>query len=104
MSKSGRTMTRRMHGVLFKFPGMITCNEFEDFILVYLEDELPPAKKRLFELHLKVCKSCRLYLAAYRRTLAATKALQKDYDALEETVPQDLIEAILATKDDKPPR
>ncbi|MEX0317542.1 MAG: anti-sigma factor [Ruegeria sp.] len=96
MNKSPRSLKRRMHGVMFRFPGMITCNEFEDFILAYLEDELPPVKKRVFELHLRVCRSCRLYLAAYERTLAATKASREDYNELEASVPEDLIAAILA--------
>ncbi|WP_170327628.1 anti-sigma factor family protein [Ruegeria arenilitoris] len=99
MKKAAQTLKRRMHGVMFRFPGMITCNEFEDFILAYLEDELPPARKRVFELHLRVCRSCRLYLAAYKRTLAAAKATRKDYDELEASVPEDLIAAILAAKD-----
>ncbi|MCI5047606.1 MAG: zf-HC2 domain-containing protein [Aquisalinus sp.] len=99
MKRTAQTLKRRMHGVMFKFPGMITCNEFEDFILAYLEDELPPTRKRVFELHLRVCKSCRLYLAAYKRTLAATKASRKDYDELEASVPEDLIAAILAAKE-----
>lgn len=98
MSKSMQALKRRMHGVLFKFPGMITCYEFEDFILAYLDDDLPPAKKHVFELHLRVCRSCRLYLVAYKKTLAATKALQEDIDGLEASVPEDLITAILAAK------
>lgn len=99
MKKPAQTLKRRMHGVLFKFPGMITCNEFEDFILAYLDEDLLPSKKRVFELHLRVCKSCRLYLDAYKKTLAATKTLQGEVDALEKSVPDDLIAAILAAKD-----
>ena len=98
MNRSMRALQRRMHGVIFKFPGMITCNEFEDFILAYLEGDLSTAKKRTFELHLKLCRSCRLYLATYKRTMAATDASREDYDTLEASVPEDLITAILAAK------
>lgn len=98
MSKPARSLKRRMHGIMFKFPGMITCDEFEDFILAYLEDDLPSAKKRVFELHLRVCKSCKQYLAAYTKTLSATKVLQDDFDELEALVSEDLIAAILAAR------
>ena len=87
---------RRIHGVLFKLPGMITCDAFEDFILAYLEDELTANQRRLFEVHLKVCKSCRRYLTDYRKALAATKSLAKEEKAALESVPEDLIAAVLA--------
>ncbi|MEH6524218.1 anti-sigma factor family protein [Sulfitobacter sp.] len=89
---------RRIQGVLFRLPGMITCEVFEDFILAYLEDELPASKRRLFETHLKVCKSCRRYLADYRKALAATAALLEEEKATLERVPEDLVAAILASR------
>jgi anti-sigma factor RsiW len=90
---------RRIQGVLFRLPGMITCEVFEDFILAYLEDELPASKRRLFETHLKVCKSCRRYLADYRKALAATAALlEEEEKATLERVPEDLVAAILASR------
>lgn len=89
---------RRVHGVLFKLPGMITCNEFEGFVLAYLNDELSPKQRRLFKVHLMVCSPCRKYLAAYRRTLNAT-AILKEEDVQElSNVPEDLVAAILATR------
>ena len=87
---------RRIQGVVFKLPGMITCSAFEDFILAYLEGELPAAQLHLFEVHLKVCSSCRRYLTDYRKTLAATKSLAKEEKAALENVPEDLIAAVLA--------
>jgi anti-sigma factor RsiW len=88
---------RRIQGVIFKLPGMITCEVFEGYILAYLDDELPASKRQLFEMHLKVCKSCRKYLADYRKALAATEALLEEETAALEKVPEDLIAAILAS-------
>ncbi|MEP5729502.1 MAG: zf-HC2 domain-containing protein [Sulfitobacter sp.] len=88
--------SRRIRGILFKLPGMITCEVFESFILAYLEDELSPDQRRVFERHLKVCRSCRQYLADYRMTLAATQSLSVDDKVALENVPEDLITAILA--------
>ncbi len=100
MSQTMQALKRRIHGIMFKLPGMITCDEFEGFILAYLEDDLPPAQKRVFEIHLKVCKSCRQYLAAYRRTLTAAAALGDDSEILNRSVPEDLVTAILKAREE----
>lgn len=90
---------RRLHGMFFKLPLMITCTEFETFILAYLEDDLPPRRKSVFEFHLKVCRECRDYLAAYRASLELAKgALGQDRDHLDDDVPEDLVKAVLAAR------
>ncbi|MEP1963663.1 anti-sigma factor family protein [Tateyamaria sp.] len=89
---------RRIQGVIFKLPGMITCEVFEGFIYAYLEGTLPAPQRRLFEIHLKVCRSCRRYLSDYRKTLAATNALAADNKTNLENVPEDLIAAIIAAR------
>lgn len=89
---------RRIQGVVFKLPGMITCDVFEDFILSYLEDTLPAPERRLFEIHLKVCRSCKRYLSDYRKTLDATQALAEEDKVALEKVPEDLIAAIIASR------
>ncbi len=86
--------------MLNHMPLMITCREFEDFILAYLEGELPGRQRFVFDLHLKVCRECRDYLAAYRRTVAVTKRAFDDDDApVPDAVPEDLIKAVLAARD-----
>lgn len=85
---------------LLKMPLMISCRDFEDFIIQYLEDELPWNKRVIFKVHLKACKECRNYLDAYRLSMAATKEAL----AQEElpVVPEDLVKAILAaTRNDE---
>jgi len=79
---------------LLKMPLMISCRDFEDFIIQYFEDELPWSKRFIFKAHLKVCKECRDYLAAYRLSMAAMKEalVQEELPA----VPEDLVKAILA--------
>ncbi len=87
------TMLRRMHG-------MITCREFEEFILRYLDDELEPKQKKMFEWHLKLCRECREYLAAYERTIEIGKtALGPANDRTPEDVPEDLVKAVLDSRD-----
>ena len=91
------TMMRKAKGVMLNhFPMMINCQEFEDFLLEYLEGSLPARQRKTFELHMKVCRECREYLVAYRRTIQIFKRAFADGDArLADDVPEDLIRAIL---------
>ncbi len=88
---------RWMRGMMLKhMPLMITCRQFEDFILAYLEGELPEKQRFVFELHLKVCGECRDYLAAYRRTIEISKRVFENPDlAVPDEVPEDLVKAVL---------
>lgn len=99
MNSMRRTLRRRMHGMIFKLPLMITCNEFESFILAYLEDDLTPRQKSVFEMHLRLCRECRDYLAAFRASLELAKgAFEQGRDHLEDDIPEDLVKAILAAR------
>ena len=87
------TMLRRMHG-------MITCREFEEFILRYLDGELEPKQKKIFEWHLRLCRECREYLAAYERTVEIGQAaLGPAGDPVPGDVPEDLIKAVLESRE-----
>ena len=90
-------MMRRLKGFMLKYmPGMITCREFEDFVMSYLDGSLPARQRRRFELHLKVCRECREYLAAYRRSMELGRAVfAEDEEAIPGDVPEDLVQAVL---------
>jgi len=84
---------------MFKLPMMITCVEFEDFILAYLDDELSKGQKRVFEFHLAICTECRDYLAAYRAAMTVTRdALDAETAETLANVPEDLVSAVLAAQ------
>ena len=83
------TMLKRMHR-------MITCKEFEDFVLDYLDGELPLRQRSVFELHMRVCRECRDYLAAYQRATELGRAVVlSPHEPVPEDVPEDLIKAVL---------
>ena len=82
---------------LFKMPLMISCEEVEEFILTYLDGELPPRQKRIFEWHLKLCRECRDYLKAYQRSLELGKAALTREDL--PSLPEDLVKAIMASRE-----
>ena len=78
---------------------MITCREFEDFILDYLRHDLPLRQRLIFDFHLKMCPECRDYLRAYKDTIEVLQRVyERDEAPLPEEVPEDLIEAVLAAK------
>jgi anti-sigma factor RsiW len=92
-----RNLMRWLKGVMFKhMHRMISCEEFEGFILAYLDDELPQRQRTIFELHIRLCRECHDYLAAYRRTTELSRAVMlSPSDRVADDVPQDLIEAVL---------
>ncbi len=93
MRKIKGTMLRSMHG-------MITCREFEEFVLSYLDGELPARQARIFEWHLRICRECREYLAAYRRTIELGEAvLGPAHEAVPEDIPEDLVRAVLDSRE-----
>jgi anti-sigma factor RsiW len=84
---------------MFKLPMMITCVEFEDFILAYLDGELSTRQRRIFEFHLAACRECRDYLAAYRSAMTVTRdALDTQIAETLSNVPEDLVSAVLAAR------
>ena len=98
MSRPGSTsLWRRLKGTMLRAtPGMITCAEFERFIIDHLESRLPKAQQARFESHLRICRPCRDYLAAYLRTVEIGKAVFDNSVApLPDDVPEDLVKAIL---------
>jgi anti-sigma factor RsiW len=75
----------------------VTCQEFIEFLLEYDEGRLPADVRAQFDAHLAICPDCVNYLASYRATTALGKiALGGSADPLPESVPEELIQAILA--------
>ena len=92
----------RMQRLLFRIPPMITCAEFESFILDYLDDELPRRQRFVFDMHILACRKCREYLVAYQRAVDVARAtFADDAESPDLEIPEDLVEAILAARDTK---
>jgi len=77
----------------------MTCREFVEFLMAYLDGELPEAQRRVFETHMEVCAACVNYLASYEATVEAGRRLaQEGGNPVPEDVPEELVEAILAAR------
>jgi anti-sigma factor RsiW len=80
----------------------VTCREFADFMMDYIAGELPAESRALFERHLSRCPKCPKYFEQYKATLAAGKtAFECPDEEVPADVPEDLIQAILATVPDR---
>ena len=95
---------RRFRGWMNRnVPLMITCGEMESFLVDYLDGTLPARAQSRFDLHLKLCADCRHYLKSYEATVAlGQKAFDHPGDAPPDTVPEDLLRAILHARDKDP--
>ncbi len=83
----------------------MTCKEFIGFLHEYLEGDLPPEQKALFEEHLSLCISCVNYLSNYRDTMKLAKAsLRESDEPVPSEVPEELVSAILTARKAGGPR
>jgi anti-sigma factor RsiW len=80
----------------------LTCRELGEFLADYLDGRLPSAQHAAFNVHLALCPSCASYTRTYRQTvrLGREAHLCPD-DRVRESVPEKLVRAILATREEK---
>lgn len=88
-------MPRSLKGMMAKLPMMIDCQEFEQFLIEYLDGGLSSRERFVFETHLRFCRECREYLRACK----AARTLAREVGAIErETavdIPEDLVVAVI---------
>jgi len=73
----------------------MTCREVVEFLMAYLDGELPEEARRVFEEHLAECEECVAYLASYQR---ATRLGATAWEAEPCEAPPELVDAILAAR------
>ncbi|MCG8592691.1 MAG: anti-sigma factor [Proteobacteria bacterium] len=76
----------------------LSCREFVDFLMQYLDRELSDAERRVFEQHMEDCPPCKVYLDSYEDTVKMGQAVCRGGDELPDDVPEDLVQAILAAR------
>jgi hypothetical protein len=95
-----RRVRRRVKAVMLRrLPGMITCAEFELFVVDHYEGELSARQRRLFERHMALCPRCRVDWERYCKAVALGRSLfaaeGRDDPA---PVDEDLVAAVLAAR------
>jgi len=73
--------------------GGITCEEFDGFILDYVEGRLTPEQKKMFSGHIAACPGCARYLEQYQATRDAVAVTAND--GPPRGAPKELVNAIL---------
>jgi predicted anti-sigma-YlaC factor YlaD len=77
----------------------MTCREFVDFLISYIDENLAEAPRAVFEEHMRLCPPCEDYLETYRDTIRLGKfACRDEAGAPPEDAPEELIQAILAAR------
>lgn len=77
----------------------MTCRDFVEFLMAYLDQSLSPAVRSRFEEHMSVCPSCVTYVQTYRTTQRLAHDLgRRDGAAVPEDVPDELVAAILSAR------
>lgn len=76
----------------------MTCREFIEFLMSYIDEELPADQRSEFERHVRMCSSCAAYLESYKKTLALERELCADCGDVPQDVPEDLVRAIVEAK------
>ena len=77
----------------------MTCQEFVEFIIAYLERETSAEQRAVFEEHIAACPPCLTYLDQYRDTVALGIAACREPDGpVPEDAPERLVQAVLAAR------
>ena len=74
----------------------LTCQQLIDFIMSYLDGELPADQRAEFDRHMSACRSCVDYLKTYEKTVLLTKECAND--PVSDEVPESLVQAILEAR------
>ena len=77
----------------------MTCRELADFLMSYLDGELPAKQHTVFEGHIDLCPGCKNYLDSYKETIDLGKSICQDPEGpVPHNVPEELVQAILAAR------
>jgi len=78
---------------------MLTCKQFDEFMMDYLEGNLPFWQKVACGLHVRMCRKCAKFVDQYRRVVLLEKnAFVAPGDSIPEVVPEELVKAALACR------
>ncbi len=77
----------------------LTCRQLVDFLMSYLDGELPGPERRAFDAHLAACEDCVAYLRTYEATVRLGRlAFDTPGARVPDDVPEELVAAILASR------
>lgn len=76
----------------------MNCREFTEFVMAWIDGELPEDERATFEAHIQECPPCVRFLHSYQDTVRLGKAASADDESVLQEVPERLIRAVLAAR------
>lgn len=76
----------------------MTCRELVEFLMAYLEGELPEAQREEFQRHLDACPPCVVYLETYKEAVDLGRAVCDADAPPSDEVPEALVQAVLRAR------
>lgn len=74
------------------------CQALVEFLMAYLDEELPEGQRAEFERHLEDCPPCLVYLETYQEAVRLGRDVCREDDALPAEVPEELVQAVLRAR------
>lgn len=75
---------------------MLTCEDVNDFLAAYVDDDIPDNLRRRYEAHILRCEVCSAYLSQYRTTMQ----LAREAGTNGTEPPEELVEMTMAFLDE----
>jgi len=76
---------------------MLTCKQFDDFMVDYLEKELPGWQNFMCWMHVIMCRECARFVRQYKQAIElGQKAFDSPDEPVPETIPDELVNAAMA--------
>jgi anti-sigma factor RsiW len=77
----------------------LTCRDVVEFLMDYLDHDLEPAQRDIFEAHLAHCDRCVAYIRSYEQTVrCGRQAFDRLDQPADAQLPAELVDAILAAR------
>jgi anti-sigma factor RsiW len=74
----------------------VNCIELIASLDAFVDDELDPATRGGFDLHLVICPSCRAYRDTYKETIDLARGAAEREEDLAHDAPPELLEALIS--------
>jgi anti-sigma factor RsiW len=91
---------RKLKSWMFKLPTMLNCAEAEELLHDHHEGDLPANRRWRLNFHLKLCRECTSYLAAYENSIALGQSALRDAEPADD-LPDDIVAKITAAHEQK---
>jgi anti-sigma factor RsiW len=77
----------------------MNCRDIIQFLMMYLDDELPENVKACFDMHMQMCPDCVHYMQTYQKTVEITKISCQEHSHEQcAEIPEALVQAIIAAR------